>query len=126
MNISLGVAVSPSTKRGRSPRMPGDSAAANRGVALSRVGKQLLQGRRGTGRQPCPLHRECCVPATRRQKCGEHQTPEIGEAYMTGTIRTLRVDKGFGFIKSEAARTISFTRLLSMVRALPICARVME
>src|SRR5437667_10063503 len=54
MNISLGAAVFPSTKRGRSPRMPGDSAAANRGVALSRVGKQLLQDRRRTGRQPCP------------------------------------------------------------------------
>jgi len=88
--------------------MPGGAAAANRGVALSRVGKQLLQGRRGTGRQPCPLHRECCVPATRRQKCGEHQTPEIGEAYMTGTIRTLRVDKGFGFIKSEAGQDYFF------------------
>jgi len=72
--------------------MPGDPAAANRGVALSRVGKQLLQGRKGTG----------------RQKCGEHQTPEIGEAYMTGTIRTLRVDKGFGFIKSEAGQDYFF------------------
>ena len=41
MNISLGGAVSPSTKRGRSPRMPGGSAAANRGVAPSRVGKQV-------------------------------------------------------------------------------------
>src|SRR2546425_13109181 len=56
MNISLGDAVFPSTKRGRSPRMAGGSAAANRGVALSRGGKQLLQGHGGTGRQPCPLH----------------------------------------------------------------------
>src|SRR5438046_56965 len=108
MNISLGAAVCPSTKRGRSPRIPADSAAANRGVALSRVGRQRLQGRRRTGRQPCPLHRECCVPATRRQTCGEHHTPEIGEAYMTGTIRTLRVDKGFGFIKSEAGQDYFF------------------
>ena len=37
------------------PAYAGDSAAANRGVALSRVGKQLLQGRKGTGRQPCPF-----------------------------------------------------------------------
>src|SRR5207237_1933326 len=37
----LGGAVSPSTKRGRSPRMPEGSAAASRGVAQSRVGKQL-------------------------------------------------------------------------------------
>src|SRR5436190_1406966 len=41
MNISLGGAVSRSTKRGPSPRMPGGSAAANRGVAPSRVGKQV-------------------------------------------------------------------------------------
>ena len=45
---------------------------------------------------------------------------------MTGTIRTLRVDKGFGFIKSEAGQEISFTKALSMARASPICARVME
>jgi cold shock protein len=32
----------------------------------------------------------------------------IGEAYMTGTIRTLRVDKGFGFIKSEAGQDYFF------------------
>ena len=50
--------------------------AANRIVALSRVGKQVLQGRRETGRQPCSLYRECFVPATRWQNCGEHQTPE--------------------------------------------------
>jgi cold shock protein len=48
------------------------------------------------------------VPATRRQQCGEHQTPEIGEASMTGTIRTLRVDKGFGFIKCEAGHDYFF------------------
>jgi CspA family cold shock protein len=84
--------------------MPGDSAAANRGVALSRVGKQ----NRGTGREPCPLHRKCCVPGTRRQKIGEHQTAEIEEVYMTGKIRTLRVDKGFGFIKSEAGQDYFF------------------
>src|SRR5688572_8807819 len=41
MNISLGAAVSPLTKRGRSRRMPGGSAAANRNVAPSRVGKQV-------------------------------------------------------------------------------------
>src|SRR4030095_2306328 len=41
MNISLGGAVSRSTKRGRSPHMPGGSAAANRGVAPSRVGKEV-------------------------------------------------------------------------------------
>src|SRR5204863_8586686 len=98
MNISLGAAVCPSTKRGRSPRLPA-AAAANRGVALSRVGKQLLQGRRGASAVSLPLG---------GQKCGEHQTPEIGEAYMTGTIRTLRVDKGFGFIKSEAGQDYFF------------------
>src|SRR5437773_12513014 len=103
MNISLGDAVFPSTKRGRSPRLAGGSAAAIRGVALSRVGKQRLQGHGGTGRQPCPLHpsprvlRTCHSAADVRR----NQTSEIGEAYMTGTIRTLRVDKGFGFIKSE-------------------------
>jgi CspA family cold shock protein len=30
------------------------------------------------------------------------------EAMMTGTIRTLRVDKGFGFIKDEAAKDYFF------------------
>jgi CspA family cold shock protein len=38
----------------------------------------------------------------------DRQTPEIGEAYMMGTIRTLRVDKGFGFIKSEAGQDYFF------------------
>jgi len=39
---------------------------------------------------------------------GEDQTPKTGELYMTGTIRTLRVDKGFGFIKSEAGQDYFF------------------
>jgi cold shock protein len=39
---------------------------------------------------------------------GDGQTPEIGDASMTGTIRTLRVDKGFGFIKSEAGKDYFF------------------
>jgi CspA family cold shock protein len=38
----------------------------------------------------------------------DRQTPEIGEAYMMGTIRTLRVDKGFGFIKGEAGQDYFF------------------
>src|SRR3989442_1270044 len=54
MNISLGGAVSPSTKRGQSPRMAEGSAAANRGVAPSRVGKQVRRPWGETGRQPCP------------------------------------------------------------------------
>src|SRR5581483_6080528 len=78
MNISLVDAACPSTKRGRSPRMPEGSAAANRGVALSRVGRQLVK------------------------------TLEIGEVYMTGKIRTLRVDKGFGFIKGETGQDYFF------------------
>jgi len=41
-------------------------------------------------------------------QCGEDHTPENGELYMTGTIRTLRVDKGFGFIKSEAGQDYFF------------------
>src|SRR5438034_9230147 len=57
MNINLAAAVFPSTKHGRSPRMPGDPAAANRGVALSRVGKQLLQGRKGQGASLVPSPR---------------------------------------------------------------------
>jgi cold shock protein len=47
-------------------------------------------------------------PCHSAAECGEHQTPEIGEAYMTGTIRTLRVDKGFGFIKCEAGQDYFF------------------
>src|SRR3954463_12864403 len=75
MNISSAAAVCRSTKRGRSPRTAAAAAAANHGVALSRVGKQLTR---------------------------------IEEVYMTGTIRTLRVDKGFGFIKSEAGQDVFF------------------
>src|SRR6059058_2972010 len=107
MNISSGDAAFPSTKRGRSPRLREGSAAANRGVAQSRVGKPRRQAVGETGRQPCPFTASCCVTVTRRQTC-EDQTPEIGEAYMTGTIRTLRVDKGFGFIKSEAGQDYFF------------------
>ena len=40
---------------------------------------------------------------------------------MIGTIRTLRVDKGFGFIKGETGQEV-----LSMARASQICARAME
>src|SRR5689334_11307709 len=107
MNISLAVAVFPSTKRGRSPRIPADSAAASRGAALSRAGKRRLQGRSGRAPALPPSPRER-PSAARRQNCGEHQTAEIGETYMTGTIRTLRVDKGFGFIKSEAGQDYFF------------------
>src|SRR6476661_470378 len=85
MNISLAGAVSRSAKRGRSPSMPGGPAAVNRAVARSRVGKHV--------RRPWK---------TARQK------PEIGEECMTGTIRTLRVDKGFGFIKGETGKEYFF------------------
>ena len=105
MNISLGAAVFPSTKRGRSPRMPG--AAANRGVALSRVGKQLLQGRREQGAGLVPYTASAAdLPLSGRSAANINT--RIGEAYMTGTIRTLRVDKGFGFIKSEAGQDYFF------------------
>jgi cold shock protein len=36
------------------------------------------------------------------------QKPEIGDAQMTGKIRTLRVDKGFGFIKGETGQEYFF------------------
>src|ERR1700716_2951676 len=98
MNISLGAAVFPSTKRGRSPRMPGDSAAANRGVAPSRVGKRLLQGRRGQGARLVPFAASAAYLPRSGRGAANIKHPEIGETYMTGTIRTLRVDKGFGFI----------------------------
>jgi cold shock CspA family protein len=32
----------------------------------------------------------------------------VGGEQMTGTIRTLRVDKGFGFIKGEAGQDYFF------------------
>src|SRR5689334_12154894 len=85
MNISLAGGVSRSTKRGRSPRMTGAPAAVNRDVARSRVGKHV----RGPWKTTL-------------------QKPEIGEECMTGTIRTLRVDKGFGFIKGETGKEYFF------------------
>src|SRR5437660_9907298 len=73
MNISWGGAVSPSTKRGRSPHMPEGSAAASRGVAQSRVGKQVRKavGRQGGRLVPSP--RRGAWPATRRQQCCDGQ-----------------------------------------------------
>jgi cold shock CspA family protein len=41
---------------------------------------------------------------------------------MTGTIRTLRVDKGFGFIKDTTGKEYFFHQ--STVRDLGTCARV--
>jgi cold shock protein len=39
---------------------------------------------------------------------GDGQKPEIGDGQMIGTIRTLRVDKGFGFIKGETGQEYFF------------------
>jgi CspA family cold shock protein len=43
-----------------------------------------------------------------RVELDDGQKPEIGDGQMMGTIRTLRVDKGFGFIKSEAGQDYFF------------------
>jgi len=37
-------------------------------------------------------------------------TEQEGEAVMTGQIRTIRADKGFGFIKDEAGKEYFFHR----------------
>ena len=39
---------------------------------------------------------------------------------MTGLIRTLRVEKGFGFIKDDAGKDTFFTAALCMEKALRI------
>ena len=65
--------------------MTGAPAAVNRDVARSRVGNHV----RGPWKTTL-------------------QKPEIGEECMTGTIRTLRVDKGFGFIKGETGKEYFF------------------
>ncbi|MGE5242860.1 MAG: cold-shock protein [Betaproteobacteria bacterium] len=39
---------------------------------------------------------------------GDGQKSAIGDGRMTGTIRTLRVDKGFGFIKGETGQDYFF------------------
>jgi CspA family cold shock protein len=44
----------------------------------------------------------------RRRPIGGLTTDRRPEARMTGTIRTLRVDKGFGFIKDEAGKDYFF------------------
>src|SRR6185295_14837220 len=79
MNISLGGAVSPSTKRGRSRRMPGAATAANRDVAPSRAGKDDARGE--TGRQPCPstASRRLC-PLVGRQECSDGQVNQTSHA----------------------------------------------
>ena len=43
---------------------------------------------------------------------------------MTGKIRTLRVDKGFGFIKGDGGNEYFFTRVRCMARGSGICVRV--
>jgi CspA family cold shock protein len=56
---------------------------------------------------PFTLHRECGGPPLgggREAKI----THQKSERHMKGTIRTLRVDKGFGFIKSEAGQDYFF------------------
>jgi cold shock protein len=68
--------------------------------------------------------RRAALPAIRRQERGDvNQTSHaigrvgldsdgrnqwIGDGKMTGTIRTLRVDKGFGFIKGETGEEYFF------------------
>src|SRR5688572_5125774 len=95
MNISWAGAVSPSTKRGRSLRMAAGSAAAaavNRDVVPSRAGKHA-------GSPSLELNSSDGQQIVKQ---------EIGDAYMIGTIRTLRVDKGFGFIKGETGQEYFF------------------
>ena len=49
----------------------------------------------------CDLH-------LRRSKITDLRLADALEATMTGTIRTLRVDKGFGFIKDDAGKEYFF------------------
>src|SRR6476646_8435966 len=90
MNSSLGGAVSPSTKRGRSPRLAGAATAANRDVAPSRVGKYDARGE--TGRQSCPSTasgRLCRYSATGGRRSGQPKQgmPSI-ELNSTAMVRT--------------------------------------
>src|SRR5438874_1254053 len=95
MSISLGDADFPSTKPGRNPRMPGRSVAANPGVALSRVGNQLLQGRRGTGRQPCPLGSfNCCVGLAARRAINTWVYASVTGIHKRTTMAQLEVAQG--------------------------------
>src|SRR3954453_4119049 len=79
MNISLGGAVSPSTKRARSPRIPGAAAEANRDVAPSRVGKKLRR-RWGPGVSLAPPPRRAAVVSLRRQELGSGQVNQTSDA----------------------------------------------
>jgi CspA family cold shock protein len=73
-------------------------------LSLHRVGLACYSGQeRGDGQVNQTSH-----AIGRVELDGDGQKPEIGDGQMMGTIRTLRVDKGFGFIKSEAGQDYFF------------------
>src|SRR5580765_1720290 len=96
MNISLGGAVSPSTKRARSRRMPGagGSAAANRDVALSRVGRQVRRpwGDRAPALSLASARRLACYFGDRSAATGQvNQTSHaIGRVELDAMVRNQR------------------------------------
>ena len=97
----------------------GGSAAANRDVAPSRVGKQVR--RPWGGRAPAlPLHRLLDSRWSGNQRSEDRRyndREQFGRCEWTRALGSSRVRRG---------KNISFTRALSMARASPICARVME
>jgi cold shock protein len=68
------------------------------------VGLSVGEGRR---LKPEGLGRERVASSERHAPIGGKATM-IGDGQMTGKIRTLRVDKGFGFIKGETGQEYFF------------------
>lgn len=54
------------------------------------------------------IRRECCDPASRIAKSTVRCGDGIRRGMVTGKIRTLRVDKGFGFIKDDTGKEYFF------------------
>jgi CspA family cold shock protein len=70
----------------------------------------LIAGLRDRSRVDAERQRRRVASAREGRADERPQTGQEPEVTMTGTIRTIRVDKGFGFIKDEAGQEYFFHR----------------